>query len=153
MATQTRSAPKRRAQRKKGAAGATSSPLAKIRALVQRQARSWELNDFDLGAVDWLPEGVLISPGGQFSAEQLRGEMANFHAGYTDLAVTIKNVFASADGRKVAIEWDWEVTRKSDGKRGNTHDAIIVDLRGGKILSWREYFDLSSSVEAPAHSQ
>jgi uncharacterized protein (TIGR02246 family) len=149
MATQTRSTPKRRAQRKTGAGSAMSSPLAKIRALVERQARSWEQNDFDRGAVDWLPEGVLVSPGGQWSAEQVRGEMANFHAAYTDLAVTIKNVFAAADGRKVAIEWDWEVTRKSDGKRGNTHDAIIVDLRRGKIKSWREYFDLGSSVEAP----
>ena len=28
-------------------------------------------------------------------------------------------------------------------------DAIIVDLVDGKIASWREYFDLGSSVEAP----
>ena len=28
------------------------------------------------------------------------------------------------------------------------HDAIIVDLVGGKIASWREYFDLGNSVEA-----
>ncbi len=61
--------------------------------------------------------------------------------------MTIKNVFASPDGKKAAIEWDWAVTRKKDGKRGTSHDAIIVDLVGGKIASWREYYDPASSVE------
>jgi ketosteroid isomerase-like protein len=73
--------------------------------------------------------------------------MNNFHESYTDLSVTITNVFASPDGSKVAIEWLWDVARKSDGARSLTSDAIIVDLVDGKIASWREYFDLSTSVE------
>lgn len=119
-----------------------------IRALVERQARAWEHNDFDLAAEDWLPDGVLIAPAGEWPAEKLRQVMVDFHAGFTDLVVEIKNVFASADGSKVAIEWDWSVTRRADGARSLTQDAIIADLIDGKIKSWREYFDLSSSVEA-----
>jgi len=137
-----------RSGRQRATKPAGANKLAAIRALVRRQARAWEQNDFDLGARDWLPEGVLVSPGGQWTAEALRAEMAKFHSGYRDLAVEIKNVFASADGCKVAIEWDWTVTRKADGLRGVTHDAIIVDLQRGKIKSLREYFDLGSSVEA-----
>lgn len=118
-----------------------------LRALVERQARSWEQNDFALAAGDWLPEGVLVSPGGQWRTDELAGAMTAFHRDYTDLVVTIKNIFATADGTKLAIEWDWTVTRKIDGTRGTTPDAIIGDLIDGKIKSWREYFDLSGSVE------
>jgi ketosteroid isomerase-like protein len=144
---------KRGGQLKRASSSSKTNPLGKIRALVARQARSWERNDFDMGAVDWLADGRLVSPGGEWPIEQLRGQMTLFHAGYADLRVEIKNVFASADGRKLAIEWDWIVTRRSDGVRGTTHDAIIVDLRRGKIKSWREYFDLSGSVEAHGPSQ
>ncbi|MCK6627985.1 MAG: nuclear transport factor 2 family protein [Anaerolineae bacterium] len=121
---------------------------AHIRALVERQARAWERNDFALAAGDWLPEGVLIAPAGEWPADRLGQAMAELHADFTDLIVEIKNVFASADGGKVAIEWDWSITRKADGVRSRTPDAIIVDLVDGKIKSWREYFDLSGSVEA-----
>ena len=117
--------------------------------LVDRQARSWERNDFGLGAGDWLPDGELVSPAGRVTADDLERELTEFHARFTDLDVTVLNVFSTPDGAKVAIEWDWEVTRRSDGVRGITHDAIIVDLVDGKIASWREYFDLGGSVEAP----
>jgi uncharacterized protein (TIGR02246 family) len=119
-----------------------------LRALVERQAKSWEENNFDLAAPDWLPDGVLVSPAGKWFAHELKNEMAKFHREYMDLVVTIKNVFATQDGLRLALEWDWTVTRRSDGLRGTTPDAIIAELVNGKIKSWREYFDLSSSVEA-----
>jgi uncharacterized protein (TIGR02246 family) len=119
-----------------------------IEALVRRQARAWETNDFDLAAEDWLPDGELVAPAGRWELPELRSEMEAFHAAYRDLKVSVVNVFASLDGSQVAIEWLWEVTRRSDGKRSITHDAIIVDLSGGRIKSWREYFDPTSSVES-----
>lgn len=119
-----------------------------IEELVRRQARAWETNDFDLAAVDWLPGGELIAPPGRWKLPELRSEMDGFHAAYRDLKVTVANVFSSCDESQVAIEWLWEVTRRSDGERSVTHDAIIVDLVEGRIKSWREYFDPTSSVEA-----
>jgi SnoaL-like domain len=119
-----------------------------LRALVERQAKSWEDNNFALAEKDWLPDGVLVSPAGKWFAHELAGEMAKFHMEYRDLVVTIKNIFATQDGSRLALEWDWTVTRRSDGMRGTTPDAIIAELVDGKIKSWREYFDLSSSVEA-----
>lgn len=119
-----------------------------VRALVLRQARAWEAGDFELAAGDWHPDGVLVSPGGVWHVGELREEMAKLHAHYRDLEVSVKNLFASTDGDKLALEWDWTLTRLRDGVRGTTPDAIIADLVGGKIRSWREYFDLSGSVEA-----
>jgi ketosteroid isomerase-like protein len=118
------------------------------RQLVERQARAWEKQDFTLGASDWLPTAVLMSPEGNTPAPQMPASMKDYFKDFSDLHVTIKNVFASPDGKKVAVEWDWAITRRKDGKRGISHDAIIVDLRGGKIASWREYYDPAASGEA-----
>ena len=74
--------------------------------------------------------------------------MGGYFKQFRDLRVTVKNVFISPDGAKAAIEWDWDVTRRRDGARTVTHDAIIVDLVGGRIASWREYFDFGNSIDA-----
>jgi ketosteroid isomerase-like protein len=118
------------------------------RQLVERQARAWEKQDFTLAAADWLPTAVLMSPEGNTPAAQMPTSMRDYFKDFRDLKVTIKNVFASPDGNKVAIEWDWAITRRKDGKRGVSHDAILVDLKGGKIASWREYYDPAASGEA-----
>jgi len=118
------------------------------RQLVERQARAWERQDFTLAASDWLPTAVLMSPEGNTPAAQMAASMKDYFKDFSDLRVTIKNVFVSPDGKKLAIEWDWAITRKRDGKRGVSHDAIMVDLEGGKIASWREYYDPAASGEA-----
>src|SRR5581483_11779024 len=74
--------------------------------------------------------------------------MTGYFKQFRDLRVMVKNVFVSSDGAKAAIEWDWDVTRQRDGTRAVRHDAIIIDLVGGKIASWREYFDFGNSVDA-----
>jgi ketosteroid isomerase-like protein len=118
------------------------------RQLVERQVRAWEKQDFNLAASDWLPSAILTSPEGNTPAPQMAASMRDYFKDFSDLKVTIKNVFTSADGKKLAIEWDWTITRKRDGKRGVSHDAIMVDLKDGKIASWREYYDPAASGEA-----
>ena len=120
----------------------------KIRELVDRQVQAWEKHDFGIAAPDWLPNGELISPGGHVPAEEMQTAMAGYFKQFRDLRVTLKNVFISSDGAKAAIEWDWDVTRRRDGVRAVTRDAIIVDLVGGRIASWREYFDFGNSIDA-----
>ena len=117
-------------------------------ALVARQVKAWEQHDFSIGAADWLPDGELISPGGHVPAKDLSAGVTGYSAKFGDLKVVVKNVFLSADGSKAAIEWEWHVTRRRDGVQGTTRDGIIVDLVGGKIKSWREYFDFTGSVDA-----
>ena len=120
----------------------------KILALVNRQVQAWEKNNFAIAATDWLPTGELISPGGHVAAKDMQAAMTDYFTHFGNARITVKNVFLSPDGNKAAIEWDWEVTRLRDGARATTHDAIIVDLKGGKISSWREYFDFGDSVDA-----
>ncbi|MEM6428794.1 MAG: nuclear transport factor 2 family protein [Deinococcota bacterium] len=120
-----------------------------LRELVIRQARAWEQNKLELALDDWHPKGILVSPAGTWPVHELAAEMGKLHRDYHNLVINIKNVFATADGTRLAVEWDWTITRRSDGLTGTTPDAIIAELDdSGKILSWREYFDLSSSVES-----
>jgi ketosteroid isomerase-like protein len=122
--------------------------LTELNAILARQAASWEKHDFAIGASDWLPDGVLTSPGGQVKVAQMQAVITDYAQHFRDLRVKVNHVFLSADGSEAAIEWDWEVTRVRDGKHGITHDAILVTFDGNKIKSWREYFDLGDSVDA-----
>jgi ketosteroid isomerase-like protein len=127
---------------------AKNDNTVKIRELVDRQVQAWERHDFGIAAPDWLPGGELISPRGHVPAQEMQTAMAGYFKQFRDLRVTVKNVFISNDGTKAGIEWDWDVTRRRDGARAVTHDAIIVDLVGGRIASWREYFDFGNSIDA-----
>jgi ketosteroid isomerase-like protein len=130
------------------AAGAPIDCAPEVLAMLERQAAAWTAGDFAGAAADWHPEGVLTAPGNRVPFPALARTVAEFHRDYGDLVITITTVFASADGRRVALEWLWEVSRRSDGARSLTEDAILVDLDAkGRILSWREYFDTRSAVE------
>jgi len=120
---------------------------ATLRAMLERQADAWKTGDFSIAKADWHPDGVLTAPGNRVPFGALAETIRRFHADFMDLEVTITNAFASPDGRKLAFEWMWTVSRRRDGARSATPDAIIVDLEDGKILEWREYFDTAAAVE------
>ena len=116
--------------------------------LVERQAKAWEKQDPSLAIGDWLPGSILSSPEGDTKVSEIPASMKSYFQDFSDLHITIKNVFVSPDGNKMAVEWDWRMTRKKDAKHEISHDAILVDLKGGKIASWREYYDPAASGEA-----
>ena len=111
-----------------------------VRALVNRQVQAWEKRDFALAADDWLPKGKLFFPGGRVVKKDMQSAIDDYFKNFTDLKVTVKELFLSQDGTRLAIQWDWTVTRKRDRKRTTTRDAILVHLVGGKIARWSEYF-------------
>ena len=118
----------------------TRNDSEKLRGLVNRQAEAWKKRDFAIAADDWLPNGELFSPGGHVFKKDMQRAMHNYFKNFTDLKVTINEMFLSEDETRLAIQWDWSVTRKRDRKRTTTRDAILVHLVGGKIARWSEYF-------------
>jgi ketosteroid isomerase-like protein len=118
----------------------TKNDSAQLRALVNRQVQAWEKRDFAIAADDWLPNGELLSPGGHVVKKNMQSAILDYFKNFTDLKVTVKEMFLSEDGTRLAIQWDWTVTRKRNRKRATTHDAILVHLVGGKIATWNEYF-------------
>ena len=118
----------------------TRNAAAQVRALVNRQAQAWKRRDFAIAADDWLPDGKLFYPGGHVLKKDVQHAMRDYFKNFTDLKLTVNEFFLSEDGTRLAIQWDWTVTRKRDRKRTTTHDAILVHLVGGKIATWHEYF-------------
>jgi ketosteroid isomerase-like protein len=118
----------------------TKNDSAQVRALVNRQVQAWEKRDFAIAADDWLPNAELFSPEGHVVKKDMQSAILDYFKNFTDLKVTVNEMFLSEDGARLAIQWDWTVTRKRDRKRATTHDAILVHLIGGKIATWNEYF-------------
>ena len=118
----------------------TKHDSAQARALVNRQVKAWEKRDFAIAADDWLPNGKLFSSGGRVLEKDMQQAILDYFKNFTDLKVTVNEMFLSEDGTRLAIQWDWSVTRKRDRKRATTRDAILVHLVGGKIATWTEYF-------------
>jgi len=113
---------------------------AQVRALVNRQLLAWKKRDFAIAADDWLPNGELFSPGGHVFKKDMQSTILDYFKNFTDLKVKINEMFLSEDGTRLAIQWDWTVTRKGDSKRTTTHDAILVQLVGEKIATWNQSF-------------
>ena len=118
----------------------TKNDSAQVRAVVNRQAQAWEKRDFAVATDDWLPNGELFSSGGHVLKKDMQSAILDYFKKFTDLKVTVNEMFLSRDGTRLAIQWDWTVTRKRDRRRATTHDAILVHLVGGKIATWKEYF-------------
>jgi uncharacterized protein (TIGR02246 family) len=114
--------------------------LDEARILVERQARAWEAADLDAIGVDFAEDGVLISPGGRWQgAAALRAAAEGFFAVAQDVRVVVTRVMVMGD--EGAAEWTWSETRRATGTRHSADDAVIFQVRDGKILYWREYFD------------
>ena len=124
---------------------------AVMHAMLLRQASAWESGDFTDATADWHADGVLVAPGNRLPLREIPNAIHRFHADFHNLTITITNAFRSSDGTKIAVEWLWAVTRRSDGARSVTEDAILIDLDKDLIRSWREYFDTAGSVEAHHH--
>ena len=118
----------------------TKNDSVQVRALVNRQVQAWVKHDFAIAADDWLPNGEIFFPGGHVVKNDMQSAILNYFNNFTDLKVKVNEMFLSQDGTRLAIQWDWTVTRKRDRERTTTHDAILVHLFGGKIASWNEYF-------------
>ena len=118
-------------------------------ALVERQIAIWTAGVDSVGALgDWTADGVLTAPRGvRLHASEVMGVIEGWHREFCDLRIELTSLVSSADGAWLAIEWTWNVTRRSDGKSSAMFDAIIVELADGLIVQWREYFDTFDYVE------
>lgn len=117
------------------------------RALVERQARAWEEADLDAIVADFAPDGVLISPGGSWRGpDAIRCAAGEFFAGASGVKVEVSRVLA--DGDAGAVEWTWTEGRP-DGSLRTAEDAIVFEVRDGKVVYWREYFD-PAELQGPA---
>ncbi|MCB0061080.1 MAG: nuclear transport factor 2 family protein [Caldilineaceae bacterium] len=111
-----------------------------VEQLIQHQADAWQRADFDAVGADFCEDGQLISPGGTWQGPAAIAAVAReWYTVCSGVQVDIKRILV--DGNQGAVEWVWHETRRADNQVYTMKDGIIFELRDGKILYWREYFD------------
>lgn len=114
-----------------------------IQHIVERQANAWETADSDKIIADFAEDSLFIVPGSTLKGHQEIKEAAeSYFAEFTETQVTIKRIIAN--GNEVAVEWSWSEKNKKTGETSKANDAIIFELKNGKIKYWREYIDKES---------
>jgi uncharacterized protein (TIGR02246 family) len=111
-----------------------------ICSLIEQAKNAWVARDADALAQLFLPEGELIVPGQWWQGQaRIRAEISKFAQQYIDVSITIRRIIV--DGNQAAVEWHYEDTEKATGKRHQMDDAIVIEVKDGRISYWREYFD------------
>jgi uncharacterized protein (TIGR02246 family) len=117
-----------------------------VHALVTRQAQAWMSEDIESALADFAADCLFISPGGHWQGhDQIREAARAFFANATGVRVTITRIVF--DGRVGAVEWTWQEVQRATGVRHQAEDAIIFELRDGKLVYWREYFDTAQMAQ------
>jgi uncharacterized protein (TIGR02246 family) len=118
-----------------------SSPQ-EIRAIVELVKNAWIDRDADALTQLFTPDAQLIVPGQRWQGQaKIREEVAKFARQYTDVQITIHRTIV--EGNRAAVEWHYEDTETATGKRNQADDAIVIEVKNGRISYWREYFDTS----------
>jgi uncharacterized protein (TIGR02246 family) len=129
-----------------------------IRAIVERAKDAWVARDAEALAQLFTADGELLVPGQRWQGQaKIREEIAKFARQYIDVKITIHRIVIDGDSRPVgvreasacaqrlcqqaAVEWHYEDTEQSTGKRNRSDDAIVIEVQNGLISYWREYFD------------
>lgn len=110
-----------------------------IKDLVQKHADAWKNGDEEL-LNEILHEDVIFAyPGRRLNKEQTLEDLRFFRDEFENTEVYIHNIII--DGNMLAVEWQFASTLKETGKRQVVSDAIIGEIKDGKIIVWKEYLD------------
>jgi uncharacterized protein (TIGR02246 family) len=111
-----------------------------IRSLIEQAKAAWVARDADALAQLFSQDGELIVPGQRWQGQaKIREEISKFAQQYTDVSITIQQILI--DGNRAAVEWHYKDTEKLTGQHSQVDDAIVLEVKDGRISYWREYFD------------
>ena len=111
-----------------------------ITEMVYRQAKAWEEQNAQAIANDFAENAIFIAAGSMFEGKQhIRKAAQDYFNQFANTQVEIKRIIV--DGEQGAVEWYWRDQERKTGQSGYAEDAIIFQLRDGKIVYWREYIE------------
>jgi len=113
--------------------------VEEVRAVFDRRRQAWLAADVDAYLDCWVPDLVLETPG-----RVVRGR--------ADYEAMVRGSFAwaaprtfevhhlAADGDVVLADWTITVERRADGTAVTWRGMSACELRDGRIVWWREYY-------------
>jgi uncharacterized protein len=121
--------------------------------VVRRTASALAAGDWQSVFQTWDPQiewhferGAVIS-GLHRGRDRVRAALSSFMTEWEDFAVEVEDLIAAADGRVVMLV---HLTGRGRGSGVplDFREANIFTIRGGRIVSVREYFDRERALEA-----
>lgn len=110
-----------------------------VEALVRAHARAWETGDTLLAREILHEDARFAYPRRRVDVDTWIAELHAFHETARDVKVYIHRVLI--DGSQFAVEWQFASTDRSTGARTAVGDAIIGEVKDGRIVLWKEYLD------------
>lgn len=112
--------------------------------MIQQMADAMIRQDDDAVVSFFADDAVMIAPSGRFVGKQAIYDAGyGFNQAYTNIIIKVKEVICCEINSvcKGVVEWSFAETRKADGWTHVMEDAIVFEMRDGKVIYWREYFD------------
>lgn len=108
--------------------------------LVRRMAQAWMRADIPAIVELFTTDGVFASPGGAARGQEAIAAVAEaFFRQVVAVQVDVQRVLV--DGNRGVVEWTWRETARGATEDRSMEDAIVFEVRDGKLCFWREYFD------------
>ncbi|MGD1857669.1 MAG: nuclear transport factor 2 family protein [Leptolyngbyaceae cyanobacterium] len=118
--------------------------MTAVEALVQQARQAWLEGDAHSFAILFVEDGEFIAPGHRWVGHsQIFQAVMDYAAAYDEVSIEIHRIIQ--DRERFVVEWSWRDREKATGKCTYAEDAIVVDLKQGKIQRWREYIDVVES--------
>lgn len=124
-----------------GGSGSESraEPAQAVEQLVREHARAWMTGDTALVRSILHEDALLAYPRRRVDRDTWVAELAAFHERNMDTRVYVHRIIV--DGETFAVEWQFATTDRETGERTAVGDAIIGEVRDGRISLWKEYLD------------
>jgi len=128
---------------------AASADKAAIRATIEKFLKCWETNDAATFGSLLHPDLVFGYPGGRFNRDGLLKTFEEYHRQKHDIKIYLGDKFVS-DGKKHVLIYQFAATDNATGKRFAVGTAVICELKDGKFVAFREYWDTSVAEDQKA---
>ena len=110
-----------------------------VEGLVRDHARAWMTGDTALLRSILHEEALLAYPRRRVDRDTWVAELAAFHEKNVDTRIYVHRIIV--DGDTFAVEWQFATTDRATGERTAVGDAVIGEVRDGRIALWKEYLD------------
>jgi hypothetical protein len=122
-------------------AQARAATEAEVKALIQNYCDSWRTGNeaLFLSAID--DQFHFSNPGGTFDRKQTLVQFRESPKLYAN--IRFYNLVTVIQGDRFVAEYQYCSTDKATGKREADGTVAVGEVRNGKLISWKEYYDPS----------
>ena len=107
--------------------------------LVNLQAKAWETGDYILFDFVLHKDLIFAYPGRRLNKTEALKDFLDYNSSFKETKIYINKIIT--DGDDFAVEWQFASTNRKTGNRTAVSDAVIGQIKDGKIIVWKEYLD------------